>query len=175
MYRKDDWAKKLEQDRIKKEEAERKKKEDDAKRAAAKKEKEEKEKKEKEEKLKEEQAKAAAEAAERMCPEIKCNCLDILLKPIEDKMDSYLGSTIDPFTGKTHETEQHLKLSCALIKAINVESFLSFCFLFLSQRPAVYQMAECGHHSFQLQHMVCNGTLVLSVSHTRGCSLLDIC
>uniref|UniRef100_A0AAR2KC56 Cyclic nucleotide-binding domain-containing protein n=1 Tax=Pygocentrus nattereri TaxID=42514 RepID=A0AAR2KC56_PYGNA len=102
VYRKEDWEKKLEADRIKKEEAERKKKEDDAKKAAAKKEKEEKEKKEKEEKLKEEQEKAAAEAAQRICPKIKCNCIDFLLKPIEDKMDDYLGSTIDPFTDRRY-------------------------------------------------------------------------
>uniref|UniRef100_A0AAR2JT35 Cyclic nucleotide-binding domain-containing protein n=1 Tax=Pygocentrus nattereri TaxID=42514 RepID=A0AAR2JT35_PYGNA len=64
--------------------------------------KEEKEKKEKEEKLKEEQEKAAAEAAQRICPKIKCNCIDFLLKPIEDKMDDYLGSTIDPFTDRRY-------------------------------------------------------------------------
>lgn len=67
----------------------------------AKKEKEEKEKKEKEEKLKAEKEKADKEAAEAICPKIKCTCIDTLLKPFEDKMDAYLGTTIDPFTGKT--------------------------------------------------------------------------
>ncbi|XP_066539497.1 cyclic nucleotide-gated channel beta-3-like [Hoplias malabaricus] len=117
VYRKEDWEKKLEQDRIKMEEAERKKKEDDAKRAAVKKEKEE---KEKEEKLKDEQAKAAAEAAQRICPKIQCNCIDILLKPIEDKMDSYLGSTIDPFTDR-----RYIKWLCVVTVAFNYNIWLA--------------------------------------------------
>uniref|UniRef100_A0A8C1U8X7 Cyclic nucleotide gated channel subunit beta 3, tandem duplicate 1 n=1 Tax=Cyprinus carpio TaxID=7962 RepID=A0A8C1U8X7_CYPCA len=83
-------------------EAEQKKKEEDAKKAAAKKEKEEKEKKEKEEKLKAEKEKADKEAAEAICPKIKCTCIDTLLKPFEDKMDAYLGTTIDPFTDRRY-------------------------------------------------------------------------
>lgn len=101
VYRKEDWNRKQEAERIKREEAEQKKKEDDAKKAAAKKEKEEKEKKEKEEKLKAEKEKADKEAAEAICPKIECTCIDTLLKPLEDKMDTYLGTTIDPFTGRT--------------------------------------------------------------------------
>ncbi|XDV47767.1 hypothetical protein PO909_017326 [Leuciscus waleckii] len=102
VYRKEDWNRKQEAERIKREEAEQKKKEDDAKRAAAKKEKEEKEKIEKEEKLKAEKEKADKEEAEAICPKIKCTCIDTLLKPLEDKMDSYLGTTIDPFTDRRY-------------------------------------------------------------------------
>ncbi|KAK2870276.1 hypothetical protein Q8A67_024668 [Cirrhinus molitorella] len=102
VYRKEDWIKKQEAERIKREEAEQKKKEEDAKKAAAKKEKEEKEKKEKEEKLKAEKEKADKEAAEAVCPKIKCTCIDTLLKPFEDKMDAYLGATIDPFTDRRY-------------------------------------------------------------------------
>uniref|UniRef100_A0A8C1BYK8 Cyclic nucleotide gated channel subunit beta 3, tandem duplicate 1 n=1 Tax=Cyprinus carpio carpio TaxID=630221 RepID=A0A8C1BYK8_CYPCA len=102
VYRKEDWIRKQEAERIKREEAEQKKKEEDAKKAAAKKEKEEKEKKEKEEKLKAEKEKADKEAAEAICPKIKCTCIDTLLKPFEDMMDAYLGTTIDPFTDRRY-------------------------------------------------------------------------
>ncbi|XP_051970100.1 cyclic nucleotide-gated cation channel beta-3 [Xyrauchen texanus] len=102
IYRKQDWIRKQEEERIKREEAEQKKKEEDVKKAAAKKEKEEKERKEKEEKLQAEKVKAEKEAEEAMCPKIKCTCIDILLQPIEDKMDTYLGTTIDPFTDRRY-------------------------------------------------------------------------
>ncbi|TRY56029.1 hypothetical protein DNTS_013859 [Danionella cerebrum] len=98
VYRKEDWIKLQEEIRIKQEEAEQKKKEEDAKKAAAKKEKEEKEKKEKEEKLKAEKEKPDQKEPEKNCPKLIFTCIDSLLKPIEERMDSHLGTTIDPFT-----------------------------------------------------------------------------
>ncbi|XP_063062344.1 cyclic nucleotide-gated cation channel beta-3-like [Engraulis encrasicolus] len=103
VYRVPDWIKKQEADRIAKEEAERKKKEDDERKAKEKKEKDEKmkeqkekEKKELEEKLKEEEANKPKEV--RLLPKCSCAWLDKILAPLEDKMDEYLGNTVDPFT-----------------------------------------------------------------------------
>ncbi|KAL2085741.1 hypothetical protein ACEWY4_019061 [Coilia grayii] len=107
VYRVCDWIKKQEADRIAKEEAERKKKEEEARKAAEKKEKEEKEKerkekekKEQEEKKREEEANKPAETS--IIPKISFAWLDKLLEPIEDKMDKYLGNTMDPFTDKRY-------------------------------------------------------------------------
>lgn len=86
-----------EEERIKKEEAEKKKKEE-----------QEKKKKEDEQKKKEEEEKKKAEVKEEEKKEevnLKKKCqdafwlsVDTVLKPIEDRMDSVLGQTIDPFT-----------------------------------------------------------------------------
>ncbi|XP_057178302.1 LOW QUALITY PROTEIN: cyclic nucleotide-gated cation channel beta-3 [Triplophysa rosa] len=102
VYRKPDWIKKQEEERKKREEAEQKKKEEDAKKAAAKKEKEEKERLEKEEKLKAEKEKLEKEQAETICPKIRFTCVDTLLQPLENKMDMYLGMTIDQFTDRRY-------------------------------------------------------------------------
>nr|XP_055038298.1 cyclic nucleotide-gated cation channel beta-3 isoform X1 [Misgurnus anguillicaudatus] len=102
VYRKPDWIKKQEEERLKREAAEQKKKEEDAKKAAVKKEKEEKERVEKEEKLKAEKEKLEKEQAEATCPKIKFTCIDALLQPLENKMDMYLGMTIDPFTDRRY-------------------------------------------------------------------------
>ncbi|XP_065114607.1 cyclic nucleotide-gated channel beta-3 isoform X2 [Paramisgurnus dabryanus] len=102
VYRKPDWIKKQEEERLKREEAEQKKKEEDAKKAALKKEKEEKERIEKEEKLKAEKEKLEKEQREASCPKIKFTCIDTLLQPLENKMDMYLGMTIDPFTDRRY-------------------------------------------------------------------------
>lgn len=102
VYRVPDWHKKVEAERIAKEEAERKKKEEAEKKAAEKKEKEEKEKEKKALEKKEQEEKEAAEAAKNksLIPKISCAWIDKLLTPLEDKMDTRLGSTIDPFTGE---------------------------------------------------------------------------
>ncbi|XP_073719804.1 cyclic nucleotide-gated channel beta-3 isoform X2 [Misgurnus anguillicaudatus] len=102
VYRKPDWIKKQEEERLKREAAEQKKIEEDAKKAAVKKEKEEKERVEKEEKLKAEKEKLEKEQAEATCPKIKFTCIDALLQPLENKMDMYLGMTIDPFTDRRY-------------------------------------------------------------------------
>lgn len=91
-----------EEDRIKKEEADQKKKEE-----------QEKKKKEAEEKKKEDEEKKKAEAAEQektvekkalqtRLKEAYWSTVDALLKPIEDQMDSVLGTTIDPFTDRRY-------------------------------------------------------------------------
>ncbi|KAM9487762.1 cyclic nucleotide-gated channel beta-3 [Clarias gariepinus] len=33
-----------------------------------------------------------------ICPKVECTCIDLMLKPIEDKIDKVLGTSIDPFT-----------------------------------------------------------------------------
>lgn len=88
-----------EEERIKKEEADKKKKEE-----------QEKKKKEAEEKKKEEEEKKKAEAEEAKknrsfktkAKDAAWNAVDIALKPIEDQMDSTVGSTIDPFTDRRY-------------------------------------------------------------------------
>lgn len=102
MYRIPDFIKKQEAERIAKEEAERKKKEDAEKKAAEKKEKEEKDKEKKAQEKKEQELKEAEEVKPEKTfklPKFSCAWIDKLLAPIEDKMDVYLGNTIDPFTG----------------------------------------------------------------------------
>ncbi|KAF5888168.1 cyclic nucleotide-gated cation channel beta-3-like, partial [Clarias magur] len=91
LLRKKDFLKKQEEER--KEEDERIKKEEEAKKAAAKVEKEKKEEK-KDDEIKEE----TEPAKKHICPKLECSCIDLMLKPIEDKMDEILGTSIDPFT-----------------------------------------------------------------------------
>uniref|UniRef100_A0A671UMB5 Cyclic nucleotide gated channel subunit beta 3, tandem duplicate 2 n=1 Tax=Sparus aurata TaxID=8175 RepID=A0A671UMB5_SPAAU len=106
---KDDYTKVIEErkrqaeeDRIKKEEADQKKKEE-----------QEKKKKEAEEKKKEDEEKKKAEAAEQeknvkekdmhtRLKEAYWSTMDAVLKPIEDQMDSVVGTTIDPFTDRRY-------------------------------------------------------------------------
>lgn len=89
-----------EQERIQKEEAEKKKKEE-----------QEKKKKEAEQKKKEEEEKKKAESQEEKqekkslkakLTEVFWTWLDVVLKPVEDQMDSVLGVTIDPFTDRRY-------------------------------------------------------------------------
>uniref|UniRef100_A0A3Q3Q4E9 Cyclic nucleotide-binding domain-containing protein n=1 Tax=Monopterus albus TaxID=43700 RepID=A0A3Q3Q4E9_MONAL len=72
--------------------AEEKKKNDEEKRLKAK-------KKEEEERREDEARKKA-----KVFPDIICSCFDVLFRPIEDKMDTILGSTIDPFTDRHYIT-----------------------------------------------------------------------
>ncbi|XP_028972192.2 cyclic nucleotide-gated cation channel beta-3 [Esox lucius] len=103
VYRKPDYEilinermKKEEEDRIKKEEEDLKKKE-----AAEKKKQEMAEKKAAEQKAKDE-AKALEPVVKPSLGQIMATFLDRLLKPIEDRMDSVLPSTIDPFTDRAY-------------------------------------------------------------------------
>ncbi|KAA0704702.1 Cyclic nucleotide-gated cation channel beta-3 [Triplophysa tibetana] len=95
--------KKEEQERKKKEEEERKKKEEEER-----KQKEEEEKKTKEGQVKEEEKKPEEkkddtdDETKSMFQKMHCTCLDFLLKPIEDRMDKKLGSSIDPFTDRRY-------------------------------------------------------------------------
>lgn len=91
--------KQAEQERIQKEEAEKKKKEE-----------QEKKKKEAEQKKKEEEEKKKAESQEEKqqkslktkLTEAFWTSVDVMLKPVEDLMDSILGVTIDPFTDRRY-------------------------------------------------------------------------
>ncbi|XP_041670657.1 cyclic nucleotide-gated cation channel beta-3-like [Cheilinus undulatus] len=97
----DERKRQAEEERIKKEEAEKKKKEE-----------QEKKKKEDEQKKKEEEEKKKAEAKEEKKEDKKdlktqfletaWSTIDMVLKPVEDQMDSVLGSTIDPFTDRRY-------------------------------------------------------------------------
>ncbi|XP_046702054.1 cyclic nucleotide-gated cation channel beta-3-like [Silurus meridionalis] len=101
--RKKHFFKKKEEERKRKEEAERIKKEEEAKKAATNAE----EKKEKKEVKKEEGKGQVEEAKEKMlslCPIIRCTCIDTVLKPIEDRMDKVLGTSIDSFTDRRYIT-----------------------------------------------------------------------
>lgn len=86
-----------EEERIKKEEADKKKKEE-----------QEKKKKEAEEKKKEEEEKRLAEEKKEKkstmsrLRETSWYLVDVVLKPIEDQMDSVVGNTIDPFTDRRY-------------------------------------------------------------------------
>lgn len=112
VLRKDDYLKvveerkrKEEEDKKRKEEEEKKKKEEEERK---KKEAEEKKKKEEEEKKKEkadkpvekeEKKEEAAKEDKSLCPKMNYTCIDYFLKPIEDRVDKRLGTSIDPFTG----------------------------------------------------------------------------
>lgn len=88
-----------EEERIKKEEADKKKKEE-----------QEKKKKEAEEKKKEEEEKKKAELEEAeknktfkaKATDAAWHVVDVALKPVEDGMDSIVGTTIDPFTDRRY-------------------------------------------------------------------------
>ncbi|XP_060921124.1 cyclic nucleotide-gated cation channel beta-3 isoform X2 [Labrus mixtus] len=92
-----------EEDRIKKEEADKKKKEEQEK----KKKEDEQKKKEEEEKKKAESKEEEKEEKEKKSLKIRFeeaawSSIDLVLKPVEDQMDSVLGTTIDPFTDRRY-------------------------------------------------------------------------
>lgn len=97
--KKEDYVRKKEE-RTAKEELDKKKAEEAAKMAEEKKKNDEekrlKAKKKEEEERREDEARKKA----KVFPDIICSCFDVLFRPIEDKMDTILGSTIDPFTGR---------------------------------------------------------------------------
>ncbi|XP_016301452.1 cyclic nucleotide-gated cation channel beta-3 [Sinocyclocheilus anshuiensis] len=100
----EDKKRKEEEEKKKKEEAERKKKEEEEK----KKKEEEEEKKadkpgeKKEEKQEEKKDDKADKEQKSIYPKMKCTCVDFLLKPIEDRMDKRLDTSIDPFTDRRY-------------------------------------------------------------------------
>ncbi|XP_074549705.1 cyclic nucleotide-gated channel beta-3-like [Halichoeres trimaculatus] len=108
LLRKDDYARVIEErkrqaeeDRLKKEEADKKKKEeaDKKKKEADQKKKEEEEKKKAE---MEEEEKKKKKSLETQLKEVSWYTVDLVLKPVEDMMDSVLGTTIDPFTDRRY-------------------------------------------------------------------------
>lgn len=92
--------KQAEQERIQKEEAEKKKKEEQEKKKkeAEQKKKEEEEEKKKAESLEEKQEKSL----KTKLIEAFWTSVDVMLKPVEDLMDSVLGVSIDPFTDRRY-------------------------------------------------------------------------
>lgn len=99
IFKKDDYIKLKEEERIAKEEADKKKAEEAAKKAEEKKKKDEEKRLEAEKKAEEERLAEEAKKKAQFLPSISCSCFDVLFRPIEDKMDDFLGTTIDPFTG----------------------------------------------------------------------------
>uniref|UniRef100_A0A3Q3B5R1 Cyclic nucleotide-gated cation channel beta-3-like n=1 Tax=Kryptolebias marmoratus TaxID=37003 RepID=A0A3Q3B5R1_KRYMA len=63
---------------------------------------EEKKKKDEEKRLEAEQKAEEVRRRSRILPDFSCSCFDLLLRPLEEKMDSVLGSTIDPFTDRRY-------------------------------------------------------------------------
>ncbi|XP_062297906.1 cyclic nucleotide-gated cation channel beta-3-like [Scomber scombrus] len=102
ILKKEDYIKLKEEERIAKEEAEKKKAEEAAKRAEDKKKKDEEKKLEAEKKAEEERLAEEARKKAKLLPDINCTCFDVLFRPIEERMDTVLGSTIDPFTDRRY-------------------------------------------------------------------------
>ncbi|XP_034022700.1 cyclic nucleotide-gated cation channel beta-3-like [Thalassophryne amazonica] len=96
LLKKEDYIRQKEEERISKEEAEKKKAEEAAKKAEEKKKKDEEKRLEAEKKAEEERLSEEAKKAAKLLPNF--SCFDVLLRPIENKMDMLLGNTVDPFT-----------------------------------------------------------------------------
>lgn len=102
ILRKDDYIRLKEEERIAKEEADKKKAEEAAKKAEEKKKKDEEKRLEAEKKAEEERLAEEIRRTTKIPSGLSCNCIDILFRPIEKQMDTVLGNTIDPFTGRRH-------------------------------------------------------------------------
>ncbi|KAI7792693.1 cyclic nucleotide-gated cation channel beta-3 [Triplophysa rosa] len=102
LKREEERKRKEEEDKKRKEEEERKKKEEEERKKKEEEEKKTKEGQVKEEEKKPEEKKDEIDKEKSMCPKMHCTCLDFLLKPIEDRMDKKLGSSIDPFTDRRY-------------------------------------------------------------------------
>ncbi|KAM9774963.1 cyclic nucleotide-gated cation channel beta-3-like isoform X2 [Syngnathus typhle] len=102
ILKKDEYHKLKEEERIAKEEAEKKKAEEAAKKAEEKKKKDEEKRLEAEKKAEEERIAEEALKKQKMLPDIHFTLLDILFRPVEEKLDTVLGSTIDPFTDRRY-------------------------------------------------------------------------
>ncbi|KAM9332602.1 cyclic nucleotide-gated channel beta-3-like [Pholidichthys leucotaenia] len=102
ILRKDDYIRLKEEERIAKEEADKRKAEEAAKKAEEKKKKDEEKRLEAEKKAEEERLAEQARKKTKTLPDIICSCFDVLFHPIEEKFDSILGTTIDPFTDRRY-------------------------------------------------------------------------
>ncbi|XP_039983452.1 cyclic nucleotide-gated cation channel beta-3 [Xiphias gladius] len=102
ILKKEDYIRLKEEERRAKEEADKKKAEEAAKKAEEKKKKDEEKRLEAEKKAEEERLAEEARKKAKLLPDISCSCLDRLLHPVEDMMDSILGKTIDPFTDRRY-------------------------------------------------------------------------
>uniref|UniRef100_A0A3Q1K9P7 Cyclic nucleotide-binding domain-containing protein n=1 Tax=Anabas testudineus TaxID=64144 RepID=A0A3Q1K9P7_ANATE len=102
ILKKDHYIRLKEEERIAKEEADKKKAEEAAKKAEEKKKKDEEKRLEAEKKAEEERLAEEARKKAKILPELSCSCIDVLFRPIEDKMDTIMGNTIDPFTDRRY-------------------------------------------------------------------------
>ncbi|XP_062235992.1 cyclic nucleotide-gated cation channel beta-3-like [Platichthys flesus] len=102
IMKKEDYIRLKEEERLAKEEADKKKAEEAAKKAEDKKKKDEEKRLEAEKKAEEERLAEEARKKARFLPEISCSCFDVLIQPIEEMMDSTIGTTIDPFTDRRY-------------------------------------------------------------------------
>uniref|UniRef100_A0A3P8W1E5 Cyclic nucleotide gated channel subunit beta 3, tandem duplicate 1 n=1 Tax=Cynoglossus semilaevis TaxID=244447 RepID=A0A3P8W1E5_CYNSE len=102
ILKKEDYVRLKEEERVAKEEAERKKAEEAARKAEEIKKKNEEKRLEAEKKAKEERLAEEARRKAKRFPELSCFCCDLLFQPLENMMDSVVGSTIDPFTDRRY-------------------------------------------------------------------------
>ncbi|XP_057680215.1 cyclic nucleotide-gated cation channel beta-3-like isoform X1 [Corythoichthys intestinalis] len=102
ILKKDEYHRLKEEERIAKEEAEKKKAEEAAKKAEEKKKKDEEKRLEAEKKAEEERLAEEVRKKNKILPDINFAWLDVLFRPIEEKLDTVLGSTIDPFTDRRY-------------------------------------------------------------------------
>ncbi|MEQ2230685.1 hypothetical protein ILYODFUR_031982 [Ilyodon furcidens] len=102
VLRKEDYVRQKEKERIAKEEEDRKKAEEAAKKAEEKKKKDEEKRLEAEKKAEEERLAEEARRKAKVLPDISCSCFDVLFHPVEQKLDTVLGRTIDPFTDRRY-------------------------------------------------------------------------
>ncbi|XP_061778279.1 cyclic nucleotide-gated cation channel beta-3-like [Nerophis ophidion] len=144
LLRKDHYAQVLEErkreaeeERIKKEEAEQKKKEEQEKK---KKENEQKKKDEEEKKkLEEKDVKEEKKDLTVVLKEKIWNIVDVFLKPLEDSMDSLLGTTIDPFTDR-----RYIAWLSLVTLAFNYNTWfitVRLCFPYHTERAIPYWLA----------------------------------
>lgn len=94
--------------------------EEAAKKAEEKKKKDEEKKLEAEKKAEEERLAEEARKKAKILPDISCSFIDILFRPIETKMDTVVGSTIDPFTGRQRALQHHRTNTLHVLKAFSV-------------------------------------------------------
>lgn len=99
LLTREDYIRMKEEEQRAKEEEDRRRAEEAARKAEEKKKKDEEKRLEAERKAEEERLAEEVRRKARILPEISCSCFDLLLQPVEEKMDAVLGSTIDPFTG----------------------------------------------------------------------------
>ncbi|XP_047206414.1 cyclic nucleotide-gated cation channel beta-3 isoform X1 [Girardinichthys multiradiatus] len=102
VLRKEDYVRQKEKEQIAKEEEDRKKAEEAAKKAEEKKKKDEEKRLEAEKKAEEERLAEEARRKAKVLPDISCSCFDVLFHPVEQKLDTVLGRTIDPFTDRRY-------------------------------------------------------------------------
>lgn len=148
ILRKEDYVRQKEEERIAKEEEDRKKAEEAAKKAEEKKKKDEEKRLEAEKKAEEERLAEEARRKAKILPDISCSCFDVLFHPVEEKMDTVLGSTIDPFTGtrcQQRNTNNHIWSSA---RKCFTSPFVSLA------RSSVYHLVDGGSRCVQLQRLV---------------------